>query len=297
MSEPFDILPYRSGSANLVEALSLAKALPAEALELAAARPARIAADVLLVVERAAAGTTLSERESNLLFWGVHVLASARDTRLFSPLLRLLSRPLEQWEALLGDAVTATLTRVVASVYDSDAAALMAALVHPEIDEFARWDLFGALSFLTFDGRIDRDETRAFLIRFDEERLARAGDQGWTGWAEAIVLGGFGELSERIAAARQDARMLEDLYDPAWFEATLREAEARPDDPSRFAEQRLGYFGDPLDELEDSLGVGPEDGEGAESVEPAHNPYRDIGRNDPCPCGSGKKFKKCCLAA
>ena len=23
---------------------------------------------------------------------------------------------------------------------------------------------------------------------------------------------------------------------------------------------------------------------------------RKIGRNDPCPCGSGKKFKKCCLA-
>lgn len=24
------------------------------------------------------------------------------------------------------------------------------------------------------------------------------------------------------------------------------------------------------------------------------NPYKDIGRNDPCPCGSGKKFKQCC---
>jgi len=23
----------------------------------------------------------------------------------------------------------------------------------------------------------------------------------------------------------------------------------------------------------------------------------NIGRNDPCPCGSGKKYKKCCLAA
>jgi uncharacterized protein YecA (UPF0149 family) len=22
--------------------------------------------------------------------------------------------------------------------------------------------------------------------------------------------------------------------------------------------------------------------------------YSDVGRNDPCPCGSGKKFKKCC---
>lgn len=28
---------------------------------------------------------------------------------------------------------------------------------------------------------------------------------------------------------------------------------------------------------------------------PAHNPVRHVGRNDPCPCGSGKKFKKCCM--
>lgn len=24
------------------------------------------------------------------------------------------------------------------------------------------------------------------------------------------------------------------------------------------------------------------------------NPFKDVGRNDLCPCGSGKKFKKCC---
>jgi uncharacterized protein YecA (UPF0149 family) len=28
---------------------------------------------------------------------------------------------------------------------------------------------------------------------------------------------------------------------------------------------------------------------------PVNNQWRDVGRNDPCPCGSGKKFKKCCL--
>lgn len=27
--------------------------------------------------------------------------------------------------------------------------------------------------------------------------------------------------------------------------------------------------------------------------EPYTNPHKDIGRNDPCHCGSGKKFKKC----
>ena len=25
------------------------------------------------------------------------------------------------------------------------------------------------------------------------------------------------------------------------------------------------------------------------------SPFKGVGRNDPCPCGSGKKFKKCCL--
>ena len=31
------------------------------------------------------------------------------------------------------------------------------------------------------------------------------------------------------------------------------------------------------------------------SPEPARRSQTSVGRNDPCPCGSGKKFKKCCL--
>ncbi len=30
-------------------------------------------------------------------------------------------------------------------------------------------------------------------------------------------------------------------------------------------------------------------------TEPIRNEFKNIGRNDPCPCGSGKKYKKCCL--
>ncbi|MFM7075347.1 MAG: SEC-C metal-binding domain-containing protein, partial [Planctomycetaceae bacterium] len=30
------------------------------------------------------------------------------------------------------------------------------------------------------------------------------------------------------------------------------------------------------------------------SVEPIRNLGQKVGRNDPCPCGSGKKFKNCC---
>ncbi|WP_341959542.1 SEC-C metal-binding domain-containing protein [Pseudomonas sp. RC10] len=30
-----------------------------------------------------------------------------------------------------------------------------------------------------------------------------------------------------------------------------------------------------------------------EPQEPVRNALKDVGRNDPCPCGSDKKFKKC----
>ena len=39
--------------------------------------------------------------------------------------------------------------------------------------------------------------------------------------------------------------------------------------------------------------TGPNAPVGATATATAPNPYAGVGRNDPCPCGSGKKFKKC----
>ena len=30
-------------------------------------------------------------------------------------------------------------------------------------------------------------------------------------------------------------------------------------------------------------------------TKPVVRDYKKVGRNDPCPCGSGKKYKNCCL--
>jgi uncharacterized protein YecA (UPF0149 family) len=32
-----------------------------------------------------------------------------------------------------------------------------------------------------------------------------------------------------------------------------------------------------------------------QSLAPKSESKQRVGRNDPCPCGSGKKFKKCCI--
>jgi preprotein translocase subunit SecA len=46
------------------------------------------------------------------------------------------------------------------------------------------------------------------------------------------------------------------------------------------------FFGE-FDENEDFLGA-------IEPQEPYVREQPKIGRNEPCPCGSGKKYKKCC---
>ena len=35
-------------------------------------------------------------------------------------------------------------------------------------------------------------------------------------------------------------------------------------------------------------------GDGTLKKQPVRNAGKKVGRNDPCPCGSGKKYKKCC---
>ncbi|MGD9857709.1 MAG: SEC-C metal-binding domain-containing protein [Planctomycetaceae bacterium] len=34
-----------------------------------------------------------------------------------------------------------------------------------------------------------------------------------------------------------------------------------------------------------------------QTIDPIRNREVKVGRNDPCPCGSGKKYKKCCGSA
>ena len=63
------------------------------------------------------------------------------------------------------------------------------------------------------------------------------------------------------------------------------------DAPPSVSEQRLNDLGEALFAVYDlhaiATALGPR-------VAPAHS--LKIGRNDPCPCGSGKKYKKCCGA-
>lgn len=82
------------------------------------------------------------------------------------------------------------------------------------------------------------------------------------------------------------------LQDQALF-AILR-SKVAAEDPQRFAKDVIAKLVDPI--RESPLGAVPErPGPIVHSGYTVRRAVARIGRNDPCPCGSGKKYKKCCI--
>jgi hypothetical protein len=296
--------------AHYLETVAESDRLPVSAIAICVIRIEEAAPTLRTLLARAVLGESLTESEALLLFRGLHILGGARDTRTFKPLMLLLRRSTEELDELLGDAITETLSKITVGVFDGDSDALLAAIVDSRIDEFARDALFGAAAFLAWNGQIDRDRLQQFLVRFYEERLAEDGDHAWVGWQETIALLGLRTLQPIVHQAFRDGRIAADVLSSEDFDSDLDAAENAPDDVARFQSAGTGYIEDVVtalewtdrfyetfdDETVDNDGEGSWDDEWGALATPIVNPLRAVGRNDPCPCGSGKKFKKCCLA-
>src|SRR6266567_4317616 len=75
---------------EIILALEAARGRPDAALTHAVGRAGELAPPVIALVDKAADGVYLTPKQANLLFWGIHVLAAARRTELYRPLMRML---------------------------------------------------------------------------------------------------------------------------------------------------------------------------------------------------------------
>jgi hypothetical protein len=145
-------------------------------------------------------------------------------------------------------------------------------------EQFVRDALFGAATFLTWKGLIERERMQRFLVRFFEERLASAENESWTGWLEAIALLGLRELVPLVDSAWDQGLIPEFSYSRKEFDADLLAAEERPDDLERFKERQLGYIEDIIEALEWSDVI--EDDELSDDVDPFRGEPLDFPRLD-----------------
>ncbi|MCU0782023.1 MAG: DUF1186 domain-containing protein [Akkermansiaceae bacterium] len=232
--------------------------------------------------------------------YAAFLLAQFQETRAYRPLLALLSLPGEAPDELFGDSITGDISRVLASVFDGDEGPLRTLIENPAGDDYARGCAgLGTYLCLLHQERITIGEVEAYFRELLEHRLEREPSMVWNELALNSGLLGFSGLLPLIRQAykedlcdpgyigleevehdlkhggredwRENCTSIDDVMDEMnWWACFSESGSKRPPIPHRNLPQPTG-----------------------KPVLPPPSPYAGVGRNDPCPCGSGKKFKKC----
>ena len=290
-------------TADILADLAHSEGLPKAAIRLARARRAESLPEFIDLVERCAADDPSIEPIAPALFFVFHLLGEWHEQSAYRPLARLLMLDTDKVEDLLGDAITESSHRVMAAVFDGDPQPLYDVIEAEEADPFVRSRMFETLAMVTLQGVVAREETARYLRDSFMSLRPHEEDFVWHGWQSAIALLGLEDLSQLVKKAFDRGLISAQTMSFTHFKADLKRALAEPDAPWHpNGSKEFTLFGDTIEELSGWHAFSPEYrgrqsawASEATSFEQATNPFRGIGRNDPCPCGSGQKFKKCCL--
>jgi uncharacterized protein len=268
-----------------------------------------------------AAGASGSDVNLDVLFYIIHLCGEKCDSRAYVPLCDVIAND-ETIDVWFGEAATGNLTRILINLCDGDAEPLKRALEAPEADEYARAAAMQALAYVVrAKGVLDDAEMRAYLSRLASEMQPRAQNSVWQAWAFAIAQLGYEPLRGEVARvfSKRWIDPLEASLDEFYEDLQLARKDA--DGMAAFSASGVEPFASAIESLENWSYGDDDESEDEDDVElaeddldidadaplaedlpvqdgtPYLNPFRDVGRNDPCPCGSGKKYKKCCLAA
>jgi hypothetical protein len=279
------------------------RVLPHIALAQAADRWPEIGPTLLAKLQAAADGTDRSERTNRILFFGIYLMAQVRETRAFRPLCTIAADG-DRIFQLIGDGVTEDLSLILTRVYDGQPTPLRELIEAAGADEYTRNSAIGALAWLTAAGRIHRDETTSYLRDLHTTLRPQSECYVWVGWQRAI---GTLALDELVP-------LVEKTFERGWidlgergrgrFHSVLQLAHTA--EPAAVFERHIvddGRLDDAVRHLSGWAAFRSEEPrmpkprmspEVRASGKPLHYPNHNVGRNDPCPCGSRKKFKKCC---
>ena len=240
--------------------------------------------------------------------YAAYLLAQFRETRANRPLLALLNLEGDLTEQFFGDSITEDMHNIVACVFDGDEAPLRALIENPLADEYARGcaglQTYPALMHL---GRIAAADVERYFHDLLDHKLERQPSHVWNNLCGTSADLGFAALLPLIQKAFED-----DLCDPLFDRLEHMEKritsggdprwtrDCEPIDDVVATMETWACFDRPSpprrstvdSDLFKSL-TEPRGFSSRPSVPPPSQ-YPGVGRNDPCPCGSGRKFKKCC---
>jgi uncharacterized protein len=242
-------------------------------------------------------GQDLSEQTEIVLFTLVHLMGEKADTASFADLCALAGDA-DRLESVLGlDAATLSFPLILVSTFGGDPAPLHALIENAAGDDIARGDALLVLAYLARTERLAERGVYDYLAALPARLRPAEPHLVWFGYARAVAALGFAGLSGAVESAISRGFVAADLMSSADFWSDLRDSQQNPQDFSSPIWDGLEPFDNAIEHLRMFSEDAEQDGPEADYfiAEPVRNPLRNVGRNDPCPCGSGKKFKKCCL--
>jgi len=280
---------------------------PVEALAAAGENRAELTPRLLACLADVVAQPALLEgdRDIELPFYAMYLLAAWREAAAHPLLLGFLRLPGEQCLELSGDIVTQDMDRMLAQTAGGELRGLLALARGPAVNVYARMAAIKALSHLTAWGELPRES----LVAHYRELLAAAGppehadDPGpLLGQYVCCALDlGLVELRDELLVA-MDRGWIEESFVGSRddVEADFARPPKPPESPIDNVARAIRWWRcfkrkSVLSGLPPAGPSIPDASAGRFDASP--QPYRapeKIGRNDPCPCGSGKKYKKCC---
>ena len=283
---------------------------PKEAMQAAVEQREAITPELLRVLETVAEDPVKhAERQDYMLHvFALYLLAQFREQRAYAPIVKMLSAPGETPFDLIGDTVTEGLSRIFASVFDGNPAPLQGLVESEEVNEYVRSAALNAFLVLEQTGQVARDEVVSYFRSLFHGKLHRQHSYAWDGLVCAVADFPAPELLEEMRQAYADGLVDSSVADLEGLEADLvgqkpwrREKNVLITDAAGEMEGWAAF--DPkepwprsLPELEDPPPFAPYTPPAPVSYVTPQPFVREpkIGRNDLCPCGSGKKYKKCC---
>jgi hypothetical protein len=295
--------------------------LPRIALEEAAAHREEIIPRLLGVLEEVAKDPALylEDQNRNIHVYAMYLLAQFREPRAYPLLVKIFSAPGRVPFELAGSVVTQDLTSILASVSDGDPGGMMELVENENANGYVRGAAMDALVTLVACGRRSRDEVMAYFQRLFqilerkpsaawnglanacadlcplevEEDLGKAYDEGlidpgsicWDDIEKALEMG----TEAALEFALRRSPLITNTADAISWWSCFHEYEGK----GKWAEAGSEAGEDP-ENLEDDRDIFPLLGPEPVVMEPYRRTEPKVGRNERCPCGSGKKYKKCC---
>ena len=237
------------------------------------------------------------DEDYQLHFYALYLLGQFREKKSFPKIMELISLPSEVVDYLIGDAVTSNLCDILYNTYNGDMELLKESVKNPDIDDYARSSMMKTMGQLYLDGSLEKSEFQDFIrqIVYEKEEI---GEYIYTELIYIICECSFVEMFPEIRRLLEDGRV-EQYTIGEYAECVDMMFDDKEDickTPINAADLLRGWA---MFEQPKKKEFSKKDMKALISAVNAEyeRPQKKvkIGRNDPCPCGSGKKYKHCCL--